>query len=673
MQGLFFDDPGMRRKDARLRPPPPIPATGWKCPIEFPNLSAAKHIAFDTETKDLKLNDNGPGWARKDSHIVGVSLAAEAHDGTRGAWYFPIRHEMEPHLNMDVNNVLAFTDHVLNTPTDKFGVNLTYDIGNLQAEGVRVGGRLHDMSFAEALIDSNALVGLDPMAHKYLNTGKVSDHMYEWIRQAYPNTPEKFLRREIYRTPPSLVGHYAEGDAWQPLEIYKQQERILWNEGLMHVFRLECDLIPMMVAMRKRGVRVDLEKAEKLYAELIEETALMYRKVREDYGWVLHSTDSRQLGPFLEHVGIDVPRNPETGNYSVKKEFLAALHHPAADLVGSIREHEKITGTFIKSYIFGQNIDGFLFPQFHQLKGDENGTMVGRFASSDPNLQNIPSRTKLGKRVRECFVPDEGHVGWRKFDFSQVHYRLLAHFAVDAGDGSAEALRERYRNDPKTDYHVDVMKNVAPFMGWDLSDEELVKMVRRPVKNFNFGLLYGQSEKALAYKSGMSDAQAKQFSTSYHSGAPYVRATMEAIGREVQEFGYITTVLGRRIRFEEWEPIRKNWDNPEMPLPYNAALAKWGAGIRRAYEYRGVNYKFQGSEPDIMKTAMRNLWNSGVFEYTGVPSITVHDELDWSVPNDDPITRQAFDYVQKEMQEAIKLRIPVFVDESNGPSWGKAD
>lgn len=669
MQGLFFDEPLVKRKDARLRPLPTIPNTGWVPPREFPNLSAAKLISFDTETKDLRLTDNGPGWARKDSHIVGISIAAEAHNGERGAWYFPIRHEVEPHLNMGVNNVLSYANSVLNTPVPKVGANLTYDIGNLAAENVRVGGPLKDVQFAEALIDSNARVSLDTLARKYLMTGKVTQTLYDWIREAFPNTPEAFLRREIYRSPPSLVGHYAEADAWQPLDIYRQQEMTLWHEGLMDVFRLECDLIPMMVAMRRRGVRVDLEKANKLYEELIEETALLYKQIRDDFGWSLLSTDSRQLGPFLEHVGLTVPRTEE-GNYSVKKEWLASVHHPAADIVGSIREREKICGTFIKGYIFGQNIDGFLFPQFHQLKGDENGTMVGRFASSTPNLQNIPSRTKLGKKVRECFVPDEGHFCWRKFDFSQVHYRLLAHCAVGPG---ADDLRASYINDPKTDYHMAVYSRVAPFMGWSLTDEEEIKIKRRPIKNVNFGLLYGQSAKALAYKAGFTDAQATEFFAAYHKGAPYVKPTMEAIGQEVQRDGYVTTLLGRRIRFEEWEPVRKDWDNPELPLPYNAALAKWGAGIKRAFEYRGVNYKFQGSEPDIMKTAMRNLWNSGVFDVVGVPSITVHDELDWSVRDDSPKTREAFNYVQREMQEAIKLRIPVFVDESNGPSWGKSD
>lgn len=435
----------------------------------------------------------------------------------------------------------------------------------------------------------------------------------------------------------------------------------------------------MMIAMRQRGVRVNVEKAQKLFDELTLEIAVLYERVYNDYGYRLSSSLGPEVGRFMESLGIAVPRNAPTernpeGSYSIKKEWLEALEHPIGDIIHDIREREKICQTFIGSYIFKRSLRGRLFPQFHQLKGDENGTLVGRFASSDPNLQNIPSRTKLGKRVRECFEHDEGHVAWRKFDFSQIHYRLLAHFAVDNGDGSADALRARYINDHKTDYHMDVYRNVAPFMGWSLTDEEEIKLKRRPIKNVNFGLLYGQSAKSLAFKAGFTGTQATEFFASYHKGAPYVKPTMEAIGREVQENGYVTTLAGRRIRFEYWEPVNKNYDNPETPLRYNAAIAKWGAAIKRAYEYRGVNYKFQGSEPDIMKTAMRNLWNSGVFDYVGgVPLITVHDELDFSVPDDSPQTREAFDFIQQTMQNAYKLRIPVFVDESNGPSWGRAD
>lgn len=300
--------------------------------------------------------------------------------------------------------------------------------------------------------------------------------------------------------------------------------------------------------------------------------------------------------------------------------------------------------------------------------------MVGRFASSDPNLQNIPSRTKLGKAVRKCFVPDPGHSHWLKLDYSQIHYRILAHFAVGPG---ADDLRERYRNDKTTDYHQDVLEAVAPLMGWDTSDKDNNAFVRRPIKNVNFGLLYGQSQKSLKRKtadyfgSGFTDAQAEGFFKAYFEGAPYVKPTMKMIGEEVQLYGYTTSVLGRRCRFNLWEPAM--WGERGMPLPYNNALAEYGSYIKRAYEYRGVNYKFQSSEPDIMKTGMLKCLRSGVFDYTGVPRLTVHDELDFSVRDDTPATREAFEFIQHTMEGAVTLRVPIFVDAERGPSWGEVD
>lgn len=683
---MFFDEPLVNRKDARIRQPPKVPETGWKPlqPHEWPNLTGARYISYDTETKDLGLIDRGPGWARGDAHIVGISMCAEANNGERIQFYLPMRHEFDTTENLDPQNVLRYTHHCLSQPCDKIGANLTYDNGNLQSEGVTINGRLFDVQFAEALLDNEAEVALEELAHKYLHAGKITTELYDWIAQAYPNTPPKYRRRDIYRSPARLVGPYAEADASLPLDVWKQQERSIHAQDLGYVFRLECDLIPMMLAMRRRGVRVDLDYAQRLYYELLNETPLLFKKVKDQFGYTLPSTSSNDLGKFFEHVGITVPRTEE-GNYSVRKEWLAGLEHPAGEIANTIREHEKICGTFIKSYMLEQNTNGFLFPQFHQLHGDTNGTKVGRFASSNPNLQNIPSRTKLGKRVRQAFVPDVGAHCWRKFDYSQVHYRLLAHLAVDKGDGSAEALRQRYINDPKTDYHMDVYRNVAPLLGWNVDYQmiadangkedwnEEIKIKRRPIKNVNFGLLYGQSSKSLAYKAGFTAKQAEDFFAAYHAGAPYVSATMEEIGKEVQAFGYVTTIAGRRIRFHQWEPIKKNWDEPETPLLYEQAIRKWGAGIKRAFEYRGVNYKLQGSEPDLMKSGMRTLWNSGVFSEIGVPSITVHDELDWSVWDNSARSRECYDFVQQTMQNSWKLRIPVFVDESNGPSWGKAD
>lgn len=670
---VFFDDAQLvQRKKATLREPPPVPDTGWTPPREFPNLSAATSLSFDVETKETDFS-NGPGWGRGKGHIVGVSLAAQARDGSRGKWYFPVRHEVEGHDNLDARGVFGFLRDTLHTPTPKAGANLLYDVGWLTTEGIYVQGPLHDIQFAEALIDEFAFVALDILGRKYLGQSKTTDALYEWLRQAYPETPKSETRGNIYRAPPRLVGHYAEDDADLPLSIIPHQYEEMLRQGLMTVYRLECDLIPLLIRMRLDGIAVDVPQAEKLYDDMQGDIRELYARIKAEYDYSISSTDSRQLGPLFARVGIDTPKTA-AGNYSVEKEWLAGLEHPLGSIVRDIREREKLCGTFIQSYILDKNINGKVYPQFHPLKGDDNGAKVGRFASSDPNLQNIPSRTKLGKAVRKCFKPDDGHAYWCKLDYSQIHYRILAHFAVGPG---SDALRAAYTNDKEMDYHQNVLENVALLMGWNTADKEHNAFVRRPIKNVNFGLLYGQSEKALGRKTaayfgeGFTDAQTKGFFNAYFEGAPYVKPTMKAIGEEVQQFGYTTSVLGRRCRFNLWEPgIRGEWGDP---LPYDEAIREYGPHIRRAFEYRGVNYKFQSSEPDIMKTGMLKCLRSGVFDYTGVPRLTVHDELDFSVREDTPQMREAFDFIQHTMEHAVTLRVPVFVDMETGPNWGQVD
>jgi DNA polymerase-1 len=660
---MFFDDiPLTKRKKATLHALPEIPDTGWRPPSEFPNLSAATAIGLDCETKEPEF-EMGPGWARGRGHIVGVSLAAQAAGGSRGKWYFPVRHEVERHDNLNPDNVFPWLKSVLETPVPKVGANLIYDLGWLTTENIYVGGPLHDVQFAEALIDEDALVSLDALGEKYLDQRKTTDVMYEWLRAAYPNTPKTQVRGDIFRAPPRLAGYYAEDDADLPLRLMTPMYTELMRQGLTDVYRLECDIIPLLIRMRLEGVSVNLAQAEEMQHTLRGEVSDLYGRIKSEYGYSISSTDSRQVGKLFDTVGIDVPRT-DAGNYKVQKEWLSALEHPLGEIVRNIREREKLIGTFLQSYIIdksipvsGSNSLAKIYPQFHPLKGDSNGTKVGRFASSDPNLQNIPGRTALGKLLRTVFVPDLGHAFWAKYDYSQIHYRILAHFAVGPG---ADELRETYRKDKKADYHKTVQGRVLDLTGMHID--------RKPVKNINFGLLYGLTQKKLAYTAGFDEGQAQGVFAAYFQGAPYVKPTMQMIADEVQANGFVRSVLGRRCRFNEWEPATRGTRG--TPLPYDQAIRQYGSFIRRAYDYRGVNYKFQSSEPDIMKSGMRACLNAGVFDAVGVPRLTVHDELDFSVRDDTPETREAFEFIQHTMENTVKLRVPVFVDCERGPNWG---
>lgn len=675
---LGLDSP--RRKDSGIRELPPWPRTGWRPPTTFPDLRNATLLAFDTETKDPGLKTNGPGWGRKQGHIVGVSIAALGRNNERWVGYYPIRHEVETELNCDAANVLAWTRDMLATNIPKTGANLAYDIGWLAEENIKVNGPLYDVQYAEALLDENGTTALEYLAAKYLRGGKSSAAMYQWQAEAYGGAVGPDQRANIYRTPPSLVGAYGEGDAALPLDILPLQFKLLHDEGLMDLYQMECKLMPLLIKMRQTGVRIDSDYAGKLHTDMKGLIRDAYARFRHAWGPITSSKSPASVGAVFEAQGIKVPRAP-AGGYSIVKVWLEGLADEApiaADLL-QLRELETLQSTFVEGYLLRRGINGRLHCSFNPLKtskgfggGTTQGAKTGRLSSSNPNLQNIPIRSEVGAKIRQAFIPDIGHHGWRKYDYSQIEYRMLAHFAVDDGDGSAEKLRDSYRNDPTTDYHDYVYYRACPYMGWDATDEALKKQKRRPIKNTNFGLLYGQGQGKLARTMQFTPDQAREFFNVYHEAAPYVKPTMAMCAREVHEHGYVRTILNRRTRFNLWQPF--SWDRDEdapLPQPYDRAISMWGSNIQRAYEYRAVNYKFQGSAADMMKKAMVLMDESGVFDTIGVPKLTVHDELDFSQIDDSERTLEAFRYMQHIMETAIPLNVPVKADPDTGRHWGE--
>jgi DNA polymerase I-like protein with 3'-5' exonuclease and polymerase domains len=667
---MFFDDFELiPRKRARLKVPPPIPETGWRPPSSFPNLSTALAIAFDTETREDDFA-HGPGWARGKGRIVGFSVAALGHAGERWRGYFPLRHEVEAHNNLDPETCLSWARHVLeSTPhIPKIGANLLYDVGWLTEENVFVAGPLLDVQFAEALIDESGDTNLDWLGEKYLGVGKHASLLYEWCARAYGGNATGIQRSNIFRAPPSLVGPYAEADAEMCFDIFSRQRAILEREGTLSLFDMECSLIRLLVRMRRQGVQVDLDRAAELHYRLKLDIEAKEKALHDEHGLRVNVDSNDDVSKLFDVAGVPYPRTlPSSrhpnGQPSFQKDWLKAQEHPVGKAVNYIRELKKVRSTFLRSYILESNVRGRLHCQFHPLRSDDGGAKTGRFSSSDPNLQNIPVRTKEGKEVRTIFVPFHGHAKFNKKDYSQIEYRMLAHFAVGPG---SEELRAKYNNDPKTDYHDVVQTNVKNITG--------ILIERRPIKNLNFGLLYGQGEGLLAQKNNFEKRQATEVFKAYHLGAPYAKPTMAAIAQEVQIYGYVTTILGRRTRFEMWEPIETNYNEGRQPaLPYELAVRRYGPRIKRAFDYRGVNYKLQGSAADVIKKAMVALDQSGVFDVTGVPLLQVHDELDWSIPDESPIVAEAHRFIEYTLETAVTAKVPIKVDSKYGPNWGAID
>lgn len=660
--GLFWEDLPAKKGSKVARVMPEIPDTGWTTPTTFPDLSSAHFLSVDVETFDPELTTKGPGWARGVGHVVGISVGAYSPTAM-GKWYFPIRHEIEPEYNLCPESVLAWlSDTMANPNQPKIGANLLYDIGWLRQEGVHVKGNLIDVQFAEALLDERADVALEELAQRYLNEGKESNLLYRWCSDYYGGPVTGKQRANIYRSPPRLAGPYAESDADLPIRLWPVMFPLLQAEGLLDLFYMECASIPLLIDMRFAGVRVDVDKAEELNAELRVRIGKEQAKLDNMCGFEVNIGSSDMLTKAFDMHGLKYGLTAKN-NPSFTKPILKAIDHPLVRHIEEIRRLEKLRGTFIESYIINSHVDGMVYGQFHPLRGDEGGTRSGRFSSSTPNLQNIPSRDKeLAALIRGMFVPDYGHLQWRKYDYSQIEYRFLVHYAVGKGANEARAL---FVTDPNTDYHDFVLDMVAPEAGWDISTPSLRSHHRRPTKNINFGLIFGMGIAKLSADLGMSQKQGKELFRAYHKAVPYAKATMDECSEFADKHGYIDTILGRRSRFDLWEPERKSKDNV-IALPYEKAVAEYG-NVRRAYTHKALNRRLQGSAADLIKKAMLDCYEQGVFDRIGVPRLQVHDELNFSDPGG---VDDGFREMQHIMENAIQLHLPVKADGEIGPDWG---
>lgn len=666
--GLFDEPVTLSSKVFVPRPIPPVPHTGWAPPTTFPDLSAANALAVDVETYDPELLEHGPGWARKRGHIVGLSIATD--DGLFKA-YYPIRHEFHPHLNMHAPSVLAWANDQLSRKRQmKVGANLMYDIGWLREEGVHVKGKLFDVQFAEALLDERAKVSLETLSQKYLGEGKQSNLLYEWCAKAYDGPIDGSQRANIYRAPPELVGHYAESDVDLPIRLAPVLHERMSHEGLLDLFDLENALIPLLVDMRFKGVRVDLDRAQQARDELERIYNDYCVKLFEMCGFMVEVNSGPSVARAFDKFGIRYPKSA-SGAPSFRKNWLKGQTHPIGQLINATREVYKLRSTFIESYILGGHVNGRVHCSFHNMRGDSTGTRSGRFSSSDPNLQNVPSRSeavvmgeKLSELIRGFFVPDYGHKIWRKFDYSQIEYRCFISDAVGLTpvvQDAADKARAMFIANPDTDYHDWTIALIKSGVGID--------MPRKPAKTINFGLLFGMGNGKLCDTMQLDRTKGDELITAYHAGIPFAKDSLKYYSNLAAETGVVSTILGRKSRFDLWESANQDPDSDEdyTALPYEQASARWKGRLRRAYTHKGLNRRLQGSAADMMKCAMRYAYESGLFDYIGIPLLTVHDELDFSDPGG---VDDGFAELKHIMETVLPLRIPVRADCDSGPDWG---
>lgn len=590
--------------------------------MNYPNLKDSKIISVDIETYDPELLKKGPGVYRKDGNILGVSIATPEGFSE----YYDIGHKGVDDKVASKN--IVYLREVLSLDCPKLGANIMYDLDWIENWlGIKVNGDFHDVQFAEPLLDEYAFsYSLDNLAKKYLRKGKFKSEIQQFCDdKGLKGDP----RQHLYMMPYELVRNYALVDAQEPLEIFKLQHEALKKDGLLDIYHMEVNLIPLLLQMRKVGVRVDYEKTIKTRHFLKQEFNKKEKEFDYKYDGANYNS-TKQLAPIFDELGIVYPRT-DKGNPSITQNFMKSIMEAntiCKDIVG-IKKLSRVISAVFDNVLIDGTVNNRIHTSFAPLKTDSKGTVSGRFSSFNPNLQQIPSKEE--NYVRECrsvFIPEE-NCDWVKLDYSQVEYRILAHFAQGE---RADELRERYNVDPTADYHQLVMDRT----GFD----------RKIAKSLNFGIMYCMGVKTCSETFGWSMDDARAMINKYHNEAPYVKFTVNNVINAAKGRGYIKTILGRKARVSE-------------------DMKKHGK------EYIMFNRLIQGSAADVMKKGMVDAYNKGIFN-TITPHLFVHDELDGSAPRTKE-GKEAIKELKHTMENCVKLRVPLRVDCESGSSWGELE
>ncbi len=647
--GLFWDDAAKAGRGVRIIPP--VPETNWVMPTEFPDLRGQGAISIDVETYDPDLKTKGPGCNRG-GYICGIGVGTEA--GHRE--YYPVAHQ--GYQNLDKAQVLGWLNDQLSTDQPKVGARLIYDREFLEAEGVKVRGPFRDIQVAEPLLDETQLsYSLENIAQRRLGEGKRDETMARWLTAAYGADN---IKANIYRAPPQVVAPYGISDIDLPLRIFIDQKRELEDQKLWPLFELESKLTTLLLKMRQRGVRVNINKAEHLRDVLGVKYDTAMAKIKHITGHEPDIWASDSLAKMFDDAGVSYEYTAH-GKPSFRKEWLEKHHWEVAKLVVEARRMAKFKGTFVEGYILEGNTNGRIYTQFHQLRGEQGGTVSGRFSSSLPNLQNLPIRDpELGPLIRAIFEAEMGQQWW-KIDWSQIEFRLAVHYAALLNLRGSQAVVDQYLTDPTTDYH-----RVTSI---------LTGLPRASAKNINFAIVYGLGLPALCDQLGISLDAGDDILYQYHSKLPFVKPLYNTAQNQARDTGRIKTIGGRLRRFNTWQKGNSYFRESEMLEYDELTYAADGRpivklGWQRAFVHKALNALLQGSAADIMKTAMVQILESGVLDELGAPHLTVHDELDGSLP-DTPAAAEALEELRRIMETCVQLEIPLLADLTVAENWGK--
>ncbi len=620
------------------------PKSEWVPPHELPDITGAKSIAIDVETKDPNLKTKGPGWPTGDGEVVGYAVAV---DGWKG--YIPIRHGGGG--NIDERIVNNWMKKVCESPAEKIMHNAQYDAGWLRRMGFTLNGRIIDTMVVASLLDENRFsYSLNALAFDYLAKTKSEKNLTEAARD-FGVDP----KAELWKLPSMHVGPYAEVDAELTLELWNYFKTLISKEDLWSIINLELDVLPVLIDMTWKGVRIDKDRVERTRDYLLKEEKEMLAKIKHITGMNVEVWAAQSLAKAFDSVGISYPKT-EKGAPSFTRSFLSEHEHELPKMILRTRGLNKTHGTFINTIMKHTAVDGRIHSHINQIRSDDGGTVSGRISMNNPNLQQIPARDpELGPMIRSLFLPEEGEE-WASIDFSQQEPRILVHYAHAYGKSQGHDMQgvqefvDGYQNDPDMDFHTMVA--------------DMAKIPRKQAKTINLGMMYGMGVNKLSDQLDIPVDEAKKLVNQYHDRVPFVKMLMHGVMNKLnsrQSSGSIRSILGRKCRFDLWEPDTFAMNKA---LPYKDALNEHGptTRLRRAYTYKALNRLIQASAADMTKKAMVDIHKLGI-----TPLIQIHDEIAVSVSS-----KEQVESIVDAMENAVPLGVPNKVDVEIGPSWGES-
>ena len=643
------------------------------------DLKGINTVAVDIETYDPNLKTKGLGAIRNDGFICGIAVATG-----KDTSYFPLHHsDTELTMGKKLKIWKVLNEKIFqNEKITKVFHNAMYDVCWIRAvTGSMIKGRIVDTMIAASVIDENRFrYSLDALSKDYIGDSKYKYDLQQKTLE-WSGGMVKDPMSNMHKLPSSIVKDYAKQDVDLTFKLWnlfdKKLDEVLYTKEngeqktCRKIFELETKLFPCLVDMKFKGVRIDVQKAKKFGDHLKKRrdqivTAIRKRTTKKIDIWAASS-----IKILLDHLDIkDYKVTPKSKMPQLPKDYLKTHKNKCLRMIAKAREYDKAANTFVDGLLDYVH-NGRIHADINQIRSDSGGTVTGRFSMSNPNLQQIPARGYMGKKMREMFLPEEGH-DWASLDYSQQEPRIVVHYAIKLGLPGTDELHKEFDKED-ADFHQIVA--------------DMAKISRTQAKTINLGLFYGMGKLKLQKELGLDRVNARKLFDEYHNKVPFVRQLSQDLIQFAKDNRLLFTLHDRFCRFNKWETTDREW-NPEtnrfneVPLyTEQEARQAFKAEILEKYKenkvdkdymehfekyytpaftYKALNRLIQGSAADMTKKAMVDLYERGV-----IPHIQIHDELCLSVKSNEDI--QA---VKEVMENTIILEIKNKVNYKKGKNWG---